>query len=204
MFFASVPVDRFASGHASHEVPMDALQAINSRVSAVKLTTPAPSAGHLEIILKAGTRAPDHGRLAPWRFIVIEGAGLGTFGDAMAEMRRQRYPDSTDDELDSERRKPLRAPMIVAVAAHTRHTGKVPEIEQVLAVGAAVQNMFLAAHALGYGVMWKTGAPAFDPSIKRLFGLEENDQIVAFLYLGTVATPGPFVETSLEGIVKHL
>jgi nitroreductase len=183
---------------------MDALQAINSRVSAVKLTTPGPTREHLQTILKAGTRAPDHGRLAPWRFIVIEGAAREKLGDAMAEMHRQRFPDSTDDELQRERQKAMRAPTIVAVGAHTRHTGKVPEIEQVLAAGAAVQNMFLVAHSLGYGAMWKTGAPAYEPSIKRLLGLQETDQIVAFLYIGTVATAGPYVESTLEGVVTHL
>ena len=86
--------------------------------------------------------------------------------------------------LSRERAKALRAPLIIVVAARTQ-VCKIPQIEQVLAVAAAAQNIMLAAHALGFGAMWKTGDPAYDDSVKSALGLETTDSIVGFLYLGT-------------------
>lgn len=171
---------------------MDLLNGIETRTSATRLGTPGPTREHLQRIIDAGLRAPDHGRLQPWRFVVLEGDARAKLGDAMAGMLRAKLPDATEDQLAAERRKTLRAPTIVAVAA-TISKGKIPEIEQVLAVGAAVQNMFLAANALGYGAMWKTGGAAYDPQVKELLGLAPQDHIVAFLYLGATVAPGPLI-----------
>ncbi len=182
---------------------MELLEGIESRTSAAKLGEPAPTRAHLERIIDAGMRAPDHGRLRPWRFVVLEGAARARLGDAMADMLRAKVPDATPDQLSSERNKPMRAPVIVAVAAKITK-GKIPEIEQVLAVGAAVQNMFLAAQALGYGAMWKTGAAAYDPKVKALLGLAAEDHIVALLYLGTTTAPSPLIPTPKEGAVRWL
>jgi nitroreductase len=180
---------------------MDLLEGIQSRTSPKKLDAPAPSAAHLEQIIRAGTRAPDHGRLRPWRFAVFEGAAREKLGDAMANCLRSRVPNSPQEHLDAERGKAMRAPTIVVVGAKISK-GKIPEIEQVNAVSAGVQNMLLAAHALGYGAMWKTGAAAYDPSVKALVGLAPEDHIVALVYLGTVVTPGPLVEAPLD--IKRL
>jgi nitroreductase len=182
---------------------MDLLTGIESRASALKLAAPGPTRAHLEQIMRAGTRAPDHGRLRPWRFVVLEGAGRDRLGDAMAEMQRAKFPQFTAEQLDGERRKVQRAPTILAVGAKIT-AGKIPEIEQVSAASAAAENMFLAAHALGYGVMWKTGAAAYDANVKALLGLAPQDHIVAFLYLGTLATPGSAPPASLEGIARWL
>jgi len=182
---------------------MELLKGIESRTSAVKLSEPAPTREQLERILNAGMRAPDHGRLRPWRFVVLQGAARAKLGDAMADMLRAKVPDATPDQLNSERNKPLRAPLIVAVAAKITK-GKIPEIEQLLAAGAAAQNMFLAANALGYGVMWKTGAAAYDPQVKALLGLAAEDHIVALLYLGTATASGPLIAAPLEGVVRWL
>ncbi len=169
---------------------MDAIEAVEKRSSALKLGAPGPTPPHLEQILRAGARAPDHGRLAPWRFIVIEGDARHKFGDAMARCHKRNAPDASADALTREAEKAFRAPTIIAVGAKVTSGGKIPEIEQVLAAGAAAQNMFLVARALGYGVMWKTGAPAYDPEIKALLGLAPADHIVAFLYIGTETMPG--------------
>lgn len=179
---------------------MDLLQGIESRTSALKLSEPAPTREHLEEIIRAGTRAPDHGRLRPWRFVVLQSADARKqLGDALADMLRAKTPNATPEQLDAERSKPLRAPTIIVVAARITK-GKIPEIEQIVAVGAAVQNMFLAANALGYGAMWKTGAGAYNADVKRSLGLMPEDHIVALLYLGTTAAPGPLVPAPLEGI----
>lgn len=182
---------------------MDLLEGIESRTSALKLGAPGPTREHIEAIIRAGTRAPDHGRLRPWRFVVLEGDARVKLGDAMAAMLVSKFPETPAAHLDAERGKPLRAPTIIVVAAKIMK-GKIPEIEQVTAVGAAVQNMLLAAHALGYGAMWKTGGAAYDANVKALLGLAPEDHIVSLLYLGTATLPGPLVRAPTEGVVSWL
>lgn len=179
---------------------MDLLEGIQSRVSALKLGAPGPTAEQLDQILRAGIRAPDHGRLKPWRFVVLEGDARTKLADAMAELLRRKMPQATQAQLDAERAKPMRAPTIVVVAARITK-GKIPEIEQIASVAAGVQNMFLAAHALGLGAMWKTGAAAYDAEVKKALGLQPEDHIVALLYLGTVVTPGTIVPLPLEDAI---
>jgi nitroreductase len=183
---------------------MDLLTAIDTRASALKLTAPAPSREHLQRILAAGARAPDHGKLAPWRFVVLGDAARVQLGEAMAQDLQVRDATADADMLQRERNKASRAPCIVAVAAHITKPHKVPESEQVLAVGAAAQNMFLAAHALGYGAMWKTGPAAYSRTVKHLLGLNDDDHIVALLYLGTIGALGPQRAPVLDDRVRWL
>ena len=183
---------------------MDLMTAIDSRASAIKLVEPGPSREHLVRIMQAGARAPDHGRLAPWRFVVLEGEARDQLGNAMVEAARAASPDISDVMLMRERDKVRRAPTIIVVAARVTAGHKVPEIEQVLAVGAAAENMFLAAHALGYGVMWKTGEAAYDENVKRAMQLSADDHIVAFLYLGTIGAKGPVKPSSIDNLVRWL
>ncbi len=183
---------------------MDALTALTTRVSATKLGDPAPTRAQLNVILRAGVRAPDHGRLTPWRFVVLEGAARTRLAEAMAATKRQKKPEASPAELDQERAKALRAPVIIAVAARLA-SGKIPEVEQILAAGAAVQNMWLAAHAQGLGAMWKTGDAAYDDGVKATLGLEATDKIVAFLYLGTAVGPNaPRREIDVTSLTKWL
>jgi len=184
---------------------VNTLDAILSRASAARLGEPAPSRTQLETILSAGLHAPDHGRLRPWRYVVLQGEGIDVLGRAMAELKRRQAPDASPEVLEAVRMKPRRAPVIIVAAAHlAKGNKKVPEIEQILAVGAAVENMILAAHSLGIGTMWKTGDPAYDPEVKRALGLEADDQIVSFLYLGTPIAPGSPVRSAAEGHVRWL
>lgn len=169
---------------------MDALENLMSRRSPAKLAEPAPSAEALSRAMAAAVRAPDHGRLKPWRFIVIEGAGRDAFGAVMADCLKRQQPDANDEMLKRERDKVLRAPMIVvAVAKILPQHPKIPEVEQLLAAAAATQNFWLALHAQGYGAMWKTGLPAYDAGVKRALGLADSDQIVGFMYVGSIAEP---------------
>lgn len=165
--------------------PMDAIDAILGRRSAKTLAEPAPDQGSLELLLECACRAPDHGRLRPWRFIVIRGTARERLGELMAEQLRRKQPAASAEALQRERQKPLRAPLIVVVAAVRNAAAKIPPVEQILAAGAAAQNMMLAAPALGFGAMWKTGDAAYDDTIKVALGLEAGDAIVGFLYLGT-------------------
>jgi nitroreductase len=164
---------------------MELLTAIDTRSSSGRVIAPGPTAEHLARILDAAARAPDHGRMRPWRLIVLDEAAKPGFAAAAAAAKRNRTPALTDEQLAAERDKVMRSPTIVVVGCAVRENFKVPEIEQVIAAGAAAQNLFLAAHDLGYGVMWKTGAAAYDPDVKAILGLSPGDHIVGIMHLGT-------------------
>jgi len=140
-------------------------------------------------MLRAAARAPDHGKLRPWRFVVIAGGARNAFGDVLATALSKREPDLPESAIDKERAKPLRAPLIIVVAARLREHKSVPAVEQTLAAGAAAQNILVAAHALGFGGFWRTGNAAYDGDVKAALGLHAGDAIVGFLYLGTPAAP---------------
>jgi nitroreductase len=170
---------------------MDALEMLLSRDSALKLQPPGPSQEALERMFDSAIRAPDHGRLRPWHFIVVPGEQRERLGAVMADSLRRREPGASAEMLQRERDKALRAPVIVVVAARIRKGHKIPEIEQFASTVAAAQNIMLAAHAQGYGAMWKTGAPAYDASVKQALGLAADDEIAGFIYLGTRSGEAP-------------
>jgi nitroreductase len=182
---------------------MDAVVALTTRVSPLKLGSESPQGAALDNILNAGLRAPDHGRLRPWKFLLVRGVARNRFGSVLEEALRLREPTATERVLQAEREKPLRAPLIVVVAASIREDSKVPAIEQQLCAAAAAQNMLIAAHAQGFGGFWRTGAPSYDFYVKQALGLKAADAIVGFLYLGNVATPGPAKQPDPTGVVEE-
>jgi nitroreductase len=183
---------------------MDAIDALTTRRSPAQFAEPAPDDETLAEILRAAIRAPDHGKLRPWRFIVLRGDARKRFGDVMVEAMKRREPDVPANMLEREREKPLRAPLIVVLAAAIKEGHKIPVVEQLLAAGAAAQNIMLAAHALGFGAAWKTGAPAYDNFVKETLGLTPSDAIVGFLYLGTPATmPAALPQPELSSFVRN-
>lgn len=163
---------------------MDAMELLLSRESALKLEPPGPDKAALDAIFATAVRAPDHGRLRPWRFVVIPEDKRAAFGALMADCLHRAQPDASAEMLDRERAKAMRAPIIVVAAAHVQKGHKIPEAEQMAAAAAAAQNIMLAANAQGYGAMWKTGAPAYDATVKQALGLGVDDEIVGFIYLG--------------------
>lgn len=166
---------------------MDALTLLHERSSMGKLVEPAPSGEQLSAIYQAALRAPDHKELRPWHFIEFSGEGLERLGELFAEAEFQEDPSADDDTLNAARKKPLRAPMMIAVIAKiTPELDKVPKIEQVISAGCAAHGMLLAAHALGLGAMWRSGKYAFDPVVRKGLSLEEDDEVVAFIYLGSL------------------
>ncbi len=164
---------------------MELLTAIQSRSSAARLVEPGPTPEDLARIIDAAGRAPDHGRLKPWHLLVLDQAIKERFAIAAAQAKRVRLPTMSDEQFGAECQRIMRSPTIVIVGCAVREHPKVPHIEQVIAATAAAQNLFLAAHDLGYGVMWKTGAAAYDPDVKTLVGLRPQDHIVAIMHLGT-------------------
>ena len=169
---------------------MDALELLHERRStpADALTVPAPSGADLDAILRAGVAAPDHDGLQPWRFILIRGAARERLGEVFADATRQRVPQVDEATLARQRGKPLRAPLVIAVAACVEpDNDRVPPIEQILSAGAALHQMQLAANALGYGSIWLTGPNAHDGMVAEALGLDFDDRLVGFLYLGTAS-----------------
>jgi nitroreductase len=184
---------------------MDALETLMTRRSPTKLAEPAPSPEALSQAMAAAVRAPDHGKLRPWRFLVIDTPARAAFAEVMAQCLKRQQPEANEEMLAREREKAFRAPMIVvAVARMQPNHPKIPDVEQLLAAGAATQNFWLALHAQGYGVMWKTGAPAYDAEVKRQLGLAASDQIVGFLYVGSILAPALDVRRpEPEGFVER-
>ena len=167
---------------------MDALELLQNRrsIPADQLDEPAPTAGDLDAILRAGVAAADHDGLQPWRFLIIRGAARASLGEVFAKALLARAPDSDDAAVAKQRAKPARAPLVLAVAARIDpDNARVPAIEQVLSAGAALNQMQLAANALGYGAIWLTGPNAHDGRVAEALGLDFDDRLVGFLYLGT-------------------
>jgi nitroreductase len=184
---------------------MQAIDALLTRRSARALGEPPPDSSALELIFSAAARAPDHGRLRPWRFVVVRGAARERFGALLADQLRRMHPQSGEESLQRERLKAFRAPLIVVVAAHCDPAVKIPVIEQTLSAGAAAHAMMLAAFVLGFNAMWKTGAAAYDPTLKQALGLEPDDAIVGFLYLGTESGErAPAASTEWRDRVREL
>ena len=178
---------------------MSAIQTIRNRRSSPKLTNPAPTSEQLNQILESALCAPDHGRLQPWRFLVVEGDARIALGDLYLKAALVDSPDLSEQRQQRFKAMPLRAPVVVIVATRPVEGHKVPVQEQVIATGAAVQNMLLAAEQLGCGAMWRTGEMAYNPIVKTGLGLDQSDEIIAYLYLGTaVVDPSPRVPEPLE------
>ncbi len=169
------------------------LEAIRNRRSSPLMQPTAPSKDLIQQILQAAACAPNHYRTSPWRFTVVAGSARQEMGRIMAASLLERVEDDEDDEkvgaeldalLEKESSKPLRAPIIIAVACVPSDQPKVSEIEEICACAAAVQNMLLAAEGLGLGAMWRTGKPADDPRIKRFLSFPDNSRLIAFVYVG--------------------
>jgi len=184
---------------------MQAIDALLTRRSARTLAEPAPDSGALELIFAAAARAPDHGRLRPWRFVIVRGTARERLGALLADQLRRTHPHTVEETAQRERLKAFRAPLIIVVAAHCEPSTKIPAIEQTLSAGAAAHAMMLAAFALGFNAMWKTGAAAYDATVKQALGLEAGDAIVGFLYLGTESGErAPAARTEWRDRVREL
>ena len=165
---------------------MDALTALQMRVSSPRLCEPAPQGVVLENIKKAAFRAADHGRMRPWRFLVVQGQGLIELGDLFVQSAEAKGEVLTEKERAKMAKRTQRAPMIIVVIASYRKNPKVPDIEQTVSAGAAAQNMITAAYAQGVGAIWRTGDMAYDQTVMGGLNLTLEERIVGFLYLGAI------------------
>lgn len=152
--------------------------------SAVTLAEPAPSADELAGLLRLAARVPDHGKLAPWRFIVLESAAKAVFAD-----RLEALANSRGDARSAAKLAKLKIPPLgVAVVSRPR-TGEIPEWEQLLSAGAVCATLLYAAQALGYGANWITDWYAYDEEAKAILGLEPGEKVAGFVFLGTPKEP---------------
>lgn len=152
---------------------------------ALTMVEPGPSDDELETILRVGARVPDHGKLAPWRFILFKGDARRQFGEVLARIYAKVEPRATGEQIEFEASRLTRAPVVVAVVSRVTPGIKIPEWEQLLSAGAVCQNMLIAATALGYGAQWLTEWYAFDADVNRELGLGENEKIAGYLYFGS-------------------
>lgn len=184
---------------------MEALTALHTRVSAPRLQAPGPDAAQIRELLKAAIRAPDHGLVRPWRFLVLEGEDRQRLGELFAAAHKAVEPDADPRHLDKLRNNPLRAPVVLVVVAETDPAHKVPVKEQVMSTAVAAGHIMVAAHALGIGAMWRTGEPASRLLVKEGLGFAGKDEIVGFIYLGTPAAPAkPLPDEIPEQFMREL
>lgn len=165
---------------------MDVITALTARVSCPKLREPGPDDAALDTLFRCALRAPDHGLLRPWRYVLFRGAARQELGELFGAAEWARNPAASADSLDKLRRNPLRAPVVIAcIAVVDPLHPKIPALEQIASMAAAVQNLQLAAEALGFAAMWRTGPMTGNAMVKQALGARPADEIVAFLYIGT-------------------
>jgi nitroreductase len=168
---------------------MDVFTAIHSRHSLPKVKPDPIPREVVEKLLSAAVQAPNHYKVRPWKFVILTGKGRERLGDIMVTSFKAKFPDLLTEALEKERKKPLRAPLLIAVAAEKPSEPKVNEIENICAVSAACQNILLAAHGLGLGAIWRTGDAAHDIEVKKFLGFDPDEHLIGFLYLGYPELP---------------
>ena len=168
---------------------MDALTALHGRVSVSRLTDPAPDQQTLNNMYKAAMRAPDHGLLRPWRFLVVQGPARDRLAELFVQATLLDEPDTAPAKLDKLRGKPMRAPMIVVAICSPKDHPNVPVLEQQLATGAAIENLMIAAHAQDVGAIWRTGPMTTHGVVTRGLGLSAQESILGFIYMGSIDGP---------------
>jgi nitroreductase len=177
---------------------MEAMELLRARASNSKLTDPAPDDAVLREILTAALRAPDHAALRPWKIFVVRGDARAKLGELFAEIE-----GGDEESKERARKKPMRAPLMLIVAAVVKESPKAPEVEQVISAGLVAYGILLGLQARGFAGSWKTGGAAYDARMKRALGLKDADHVIGFLYAGTpaVAVPDvhrPTVEAHVE------
>jgi nitroreductase len=185
--------------------PIIALLSTRRSVKPDLLGPPGPSADEIDMILTIAARVPDHKKLAPWRFIVLEGDARARLGEVIAAAcaAAEKEPPS-DVRLEMERKRLLRAPVVIAVVSRPVAHPAAPEWEQILSAGAACYNLCLAANALGYGTSWITEWIAYNAQVCAALGLADNERIAGFIYIGTAtARPEERDRPALSDIVTR-
>ena len=157
--------------------------------SAKTMKGPGPDRAQIDTLLACASRVPDHGKLAPWRFILFSGEARTRFGNVLAEAVRKSDPSLSDERVLQERNRFLRAPVVIGVVSKVRKGVPIPEWEQVLSAGASCQTLLVAAHAMGFVANWITEWYAYDPHVRAHMQLAEEERMAGFIYIGHPAEP---------------
>ncbi len=174
-------------------------------VLAKNMSQPGPDASGLNLILEAGIRVPDHGKIGPWRIKVLDKVAQAMLGDLFAVHFASRYPNVSGKRIELERLRPQKAPILIVVSSNLNSEHSVPEVEQLLSCGAVCMNLLNASEALGYAAQWLTGWPAYDDSIKQALGIPIDQHIVGFIYIGTATKPAAERDRpSRDSVVSYL
>lgn len=173
-------------------------------VVAAGLEPPGPNDNELKQILTAASRVPDHKKLAPWRFVVFQGEARKKFGEVLAKALKQNEADVSQERLETEENRFMRAPLVIAVISSPVEKPGVPEWEQSLSAGAACMNLLNAAMALGFAGQWITEWYSYDAAVAKELGLAETEKVAGFIYLGTkTQAPSERPRPELSDVVSY-
>jgi nitroreductase len=165
-----------------------ALQSRRRSVPPQALTGPGPNSEELLTLLTVAARVPDHGKLAPWRFIIFEEEGQKRAGEIIAAIYASDNPQADAKRLDLERRRLAQAPLVVGVVSRAAPHVKIPEWEQVMSAGAVAMNLVVAANAMGFATSWLTEWYAYDRRTLAAFGLADGEKMAGFIHIGRPMT----------------
>lgn len=170
---------------------METIDLLLTRRSCVvgAMTEPGPTDLELDQILRAGLRVPDHGRLWPWRIQVVDKSAQTQLGNVCASRFTSLHLDATPEAVETERRRPSRAPLLLVVTSRIEPEAHIPVIEQQLSGGALCQNLLNGAHALGYVAQWLTEWPVYDQGVSEALGHAPTDTMIAWIHIGSTSEP---------------
>lgn len=156
-----------------------------------ELHEPAPNDEEIATLIRAASRVPDHGRLAPWRFIIYRGDTRFKIGELLAKRAEEREGPLAEARVEQEKARFARAPLVVGVVHCPRDNPKIPQWEMLLSGGAAAMNLVIAANALGFGSNWITNWYSDDEEGRRILGLAPQERVVGFVHIGTFSGDAP-------------
>lgn len=171
---------------------------------AKEIVAPGPAAEQIQQLLQIGARVPDHGVLAPWRFLIFEGQARFAIGETLAAVFAKANPAASEEQVNFERQRFSRVPLVIGVISRPDREARIPEWEQILSAGAVCQNILIAANAMGFASQWLTEWYAYDAEIAQKLGLAQNEKVAGFIFLGTAGKdPAERRRPHLEGLIEH-
>jgi nitroreductase len=169
------------------------------------LQEPGPSSDQIRTLLSIAARVPDHGKLVPWRFLVMQNEARSRLGEKIAEIFKADQPECTNEAIAFEHNRLVRAPLVIGIVSKAMPHVKIPEWEQVLSSGAVCMNLVVAANAMGFATCWITEWYAYDRRFLAHLGLEPHENMAGFIHIGTPSlTPSDRVRPVLDDIVTYL
>ena len=184
--------------------PFVALLSARRSVAPLGLTGPGPTPAQIGTLLKIGARVPDHGKLAPWRFVLFQGEARLAASRHIAAVHLADYPDADADRLALEGRRLAHAPLVIGVISRAAPHFKIPEWEQVLSAGAVCMSLVIGANAMGFAACWLTEWYSYDRRVLDLLGIGAAEKIAGFVHVGRAgAKPDERVRPVMSEIVSH-